>query len=272
MVSVGTHRLHIRTFGTGSPAVVIEHGIGDPGQVWGDVIDGLDRETEVVLYERAGYGRSEPGPMPRSADRCAEELATLLVATPVEPPYILVGHSLGALSALVYASEHPNVVSGVVLLDPPPLEFMRGERFPRLYEMAQQMTAAFRADADSARAAGDEPEAARLEAVASEHDEMFRSGWAQVGSIATLGTLPMVVIASGVPNPGFGQDAEAFQRYWRESSESYAQLSTRGRYVYVPDSTHDLPGDATEEVVAAVRWCMEEAELDADVEAWEGDK
>jgi len=260
LVDVGGFRLHIRSFGSGSPTVVIEPGIGDEGRVWGDVVEMLAEEHRVILYSRAGYGMSDPGPMPRSADREAAELAALLDAAEVDAPYVVVGHSLGALNALVYASEHANVMTGLVLLDPPPADFIRGKRFPDLYEMAGQATEGFRREAERAREAGDVRRAAFQDAVASEHEMMFRSGWALTGSIRTLGNMPLVVVGSGVPNPQFGESAAAFQEFWRESNEKLARLSTRGRFVYAPNSTHDIPGDAPDIVVDAVRTVIAESQ------------
>jgi len=272
LVDVGRRRLHIRSFGAGSPAVVIEPGIGDAGRVWGGVIDTLSSETMVVLYSRAGYGQSDPGPMPRSADRVVRELADLLEVTPVDPPYIVVGHSLGALYALLYASEHQNQVDGLVLLDPPPLGFIKGERFPDLNRMAEEMTAGFRSDARRAREGGDERQAVYLESVASEHEQMFQSGWSWMASVTSLGDMPLVVIASGVPNPQFGASAAEFQEYWRDSSEELSHLSTRGRFVFVAESTHNIPGDAPEEVVDAVRWCIAASQDLPEYEIWQGEK
>jgi pimeloyl-ACP methyl ester carboxylesterase len=272
LVSVGEHRLFVRTFGDGTPAVVIEPGIGDAAGIWAPVVNEVMLYTRVVLYDRAGYGQSDAGPMPRGADRVVRELTALLVNTPVEPPYIVVGHSLGAINALLYASEHPNLVAGLVLLDPPPLGFIKGQRFPDLLEMAGQMTAGFRKDAEAARKKGDERQAVYFETVASEHEQMFRTGWSWVESVSTLRDMPFVVIASGVPNPEFGKSAEAFQAYWRQESEALVRLSTRGRFVFVEDSTHDLPGDATDEVVDAVLWCIAASEDIPEYEVWQGEK
>jgi pimeloyl-ACP methyl ester carboxylesterase len=272
LVDVGGHRLHVRSFGTGSPAVVIEPGIGDAGRVWPGVIDALSAETMVVLYSRAGYGQSDPGPMPRSADRVVQELSRMLTAADVDAPYVVVGHSLGGMHALLYASEHQNLVDGLVLLDPPPLGFIKGDRFPELIEMAEQMTAGFRRDAELARSDGNEREAVFLESVASEHESMFESGWSWMASVKSLGDMPMVVIASGVPNPQFGASAAEFQEYWRDSSEQLSHLSTRGRFVFVENSTHNLPGDAADEVVEAVLWCIAASENLPEYEIWQGEK
>jgi pimeloyl-ACP methyl ester carboxylesterase len=260
LVDVGGYRLHIRSFGSGSPTVVIEPGIGDEARVWSRAVEMLAQEHRVILYSRAGYGMSDPGPMPRSADREAAELDALLKAAHVDPPYVVVGHSIGALNALVYASQHANLMTGLVLLDPPPQDFIRGKRFPDLYEMAQQATAGFRREAEGARLAGDTRRAAFQEAVASEHEMMFRTGWALTGSIHSLGDMPLVVVGSGVPNPQFGESAAAFQEFWRQSSEKLARLSTRGRFVYAANSTHDIPNDAPQTVVDAVRTVIAESQ------------
>ncbi len=272
LVSAGGHRLFVRTFGDGAPAMVIEPGIGDAGGVWSPVVNAVMPYTRVVLYDRAGYGQSDVGPMPRGADRVVRELTAMLVNAPVEPPYVVVGHSLGAINALLYASEHPNLVAGLVLLDPPPLGFIKGQRFPDLLEMADQMTAGFRLDAEAARKSGDERQAAYFETVASEHEQMFQTGWSWVESVTSLRDMPFVVIASGVPNPEFGESAESFQAFWRQESEALVRLSSRGRFVFVEDSTHDLPGDATDEVVDAVLWCIAASEDMPEYEVWQGEK
>jgi pimeloyl-ACP methyl ester carboxylesterase len=272
MVSVGGHRLFVRTFGNGTPVVVIEPGIGDAGGIWAPVVNAVTPHSRVMLYDRAGYGRSDVGPAPRGADRVVRELTSLLVNTPVEPPYVIVGHSLGAINALLYASEHPNLVAGLVLLDPPPLGFIKGERFPDLLAMADQMTAGFRLDAQKARESGDERQAAYFETVASEHEQMFQTGWSWVESVTSLRDMPFVVIASGVPNPEFGQSAGPFQEFWREESEALSRLSSRGRFVFVENSTHDLPGDATDEVVEAILWCIAASQDLPEYEVWQGEK
>jgi pimeloyl-ACP methyl ester carboxylesterase len=62
-------------------------------------------------------GYSEPGPLPRTAERFAEELHTLLLRADVPGPYVLVGHSLGGLTVRVFAHQHAADVAGAVLID-----------------------------------------------------------------------------------------------------------------------------------------------------------
>ena len=67
-VSIGTHRLHIRCVGKGGPTVVIDTGVGDTMERWQAFQTQAAEITRVCTYDRAGYGSSEPGPLPRPAD------------------------------------------------------------------------------------------------------------------------------------------------------------------------------------------------------------
>src|SRR5262249_50415679 len=78
LVDVGGYRLDINCIGEGSPTVILESGLRGAMPVWGWVQPEVARLTRVCAYDRAGDGRSEPGPDPRDATRIAGELHTLL--------------------------------------------------------------------------------------------------------------------------------------------------------------------------------------------------
>src|SRR6266705_730915 len=106
LVDVGGHRLHILCTGAGSPAVVLESGLGGSSADWGFVQPGVGAFTQVCSYDRAGMGYSEPGPSPRTARRIARELAQLLDRSGISGPAVLVGASIAGLTARVFASEY----------------------------------------------------------------------------------------------------------------------------------------------------------------------
>lgn len=118
MVAVGGHRLHLYCSGAGSPTVIIEPGMGVDWTGWRTVISKLSETNRVCVYDRAGYGWSDPGPEPRTALREAGELYTLLVRAQVPQPYLLAAHSYGGYIARILASRHRDAVAGVVLVDP----------------------------------------------------------------------------------------------------------------------------------------------------------
>jgi len=264
MVSVGSHRLQIHVEGSGVPAVVMDAGIGDQLDKLRPLQSRIAQVTQVITYNRAGYGQSEPGPLPRNSSREAEELKALLENASVRGPYVLVGHSLGALNVQVFASRYPDEVAGMVLLDPPPLSFIIGQDYTDLRAMAEQMTAQWQAIADSAAGSPDPQEQARsvfFRMIASEHREMFGETAKTVGAISTFGDLPLVVLAAGKPNPAFGEGAEEYQRYWVEQSRAMAAKSTASKFVLAEEASHylylDVPDLVAESILSVVRQARE---------------
>lgn len=249
MVNIGTHRLQIHREGKGTPAVVIEAGITDGIDKLRPLAARLAQSTTVITYNRAGYGQSEPGPFPRGCAREADELKALLDKASVPRPYVLVGHSLGALNVMAFASKYPEVVAGIVLLDPPPLSFILAQDYKELGGMAEGMTAQWEAIADSAAKSADPQDKARsafFRAIASEHREMFGAGAKLAAGISTFGDIPLVVMAAGKANPNFGPIAEEYQKYWIEQSRALAAKSTKAKFVIAQESSHYLYLDAPE--------------------------
>jgi pimeloyl-ACP methyl ester carboxylesterase len=118
MVSVGGHRLHLYCQGTGTPTVVVEPGLGVDWVAWQPIVADVARSTEGCVYDRAGYGWSEPGPMPRTAEQSAMELHDLLSRSSHAGPVVLVAHSFGGYIARVYAGRFGDSLAGLVLVDP----------------------------------------------------------------------------------------------------------------------------------------------------------
>ena len=255
IVSIGSHSLQIRAEGKGAPTVVIDAGIMDQLDKLRLLQERLARDTRVVTYNRAGYGKSEAGPLPRNSRREANELKTLLEEAGVPGPYVLVGHSLGALNMQMFAAMYPGDVVGIILLDPPPLSFLLGREYRDLRVMAERMTAEWQAMADSAAKATDaegKAWSAYFQMIASEHHEMFGESARLVDGIATFGDIPLVVLASGKPNPAFGEVAEEYQRYWVEQSRALTGKSTKGKFVFAEKASHYLYLDVPDLVVESI--------------------
>jgi pimeloyl-ACP methyl ester carboxylesterase len=127
-IDAGGHQLRMLICGHGSPVVVFETGgspgAGGPLEAWEKVQPGVSKFTSTVAYDRAGTGRSKPGPRPRDARQVALELHTALQNAHVLPPYILVGHSFGGPLNRVFAGMYPTEVAGMVLVDPTQEEFI----------------------------------------------------------------------------------------------------------------------------------------------------
>jgi pimeloyl-ACP methyl ester carboxylesterase len=118
LFDIGTHRLHIRCLGEGHPTVVFDSALGGSSLSWTLVQPAVARTTHACAYDRAGFGWSGAGPMPRTAGRCADELRELLRRADVRAPYVLVGHSFGGLVMRMFASRWRDDTAALVLIEP----------------------------------------------------------------------------------------------------------------------------------------------------------
>ena len=131
-MDVGGHRLHVSCAGSGSPAVVFDAALGASSLSWSLVQPETARLTRACAYDRAGFGWSEAGPLPRTAGVIAAELRAVLERAGVPAPYVLVGHSFGALVVRVFAGRYPERTAGLVLVDPAhPEEWLEPEEDAR---------------------------------------------------------------------------------------------------------------------------------------------
>jgi len=118
LVNIGGSRLQLVEAGAGSPTVILEAGIASSSLSWTLVQPEVGKFAHVCSYDRSGLGWSDASRKPRTLEQCIAELRGLLSAASVPPPYVLVGHSYGALLVRAYAIQHPGEVAGLVLVDP----------------------------------------------------------------------------------------------------------------------------------------------------------
>jgi pimeloyl-ACP methyl ester carboxylesterase len=118
LVSLPDHRkLNFRCEGRGSPTVLLEAGYGAGSNAWGKVAPRIATVTRVCAYDRAGYGFSDPGPMPRDGAAVARDLDLGLKAAGIEGRYVVVAHSAGGLYARLFAARRRGEISGLVFVD-----------------------------------------------------------------------------------------------------------------------------------------------------------
>lgn len=117
-VAVDGRTIRMLVAGSGDNTVVFENGYGAPLESWAKVQPEVSRFATTVTYDRAGFGLSEDGPLPRDGRHIATELHRALRLADVPPPYVIVGHSLGGLYVRVFAGLYPDEVAGMALVDP----------------------------------------------------------------------------------------------------------------------------------------------------------
>ena len=142
----------------GAPStVVFENGSRITLDKWDKVIAEVTKESTVFAYNRPGYGKSDKPSTPRDGKTVVEELRQLLRQQGLQPPYTLVGHSLGGLYMQMYARAYPQEVQGVVLVDSIyPGIIKKPEEFPFMTRMAKYvfLNSAMEAEVDQINSTG----------------------------------------------------------------------------------------------------------------------
>lgn len=117
MINVDGHMMHLYCTGKGSPTILLEAGAYSFSSEWYWVQQQLSETNKVCSYDRPGNGWSEPVAGLRDGLTLMRELHSLLAAADISGPYVLAGHSLGAPLNRIYASQYPDEVLGLVLVD-----------------------------------------------------------------------------------------------------------------------------------------------------------
>ncbi len=285
-IGAGRH-LNLRCSGSGTPTVVLDIGLGLSSLAWRAVQPALARITRTCSYDRAGFGFSDPGPLPRSARSEADDLHALLHAADIAPPLLLVGHSLGSYIARVYASRHPDEVAGLVLIDLPAGDF--DEYAPAVAALHARMNredleyGPYRRCAKAAREGALDDPADRVADCLPAADPRFsdrlnaalrglaarpaywdaliaeKQAWvdATPAAIAAAGRdygdLPLWVLAADGSNAYLPPDLrKQVDAAWQASYARLAAYSTRGRVIQVARSSHNMFDDRPDAIVDAV--------------------
>lgn len=220
---------HISRAGQG-PTVVFETGHGASMETWAPVLRQVAAHAPVFAYNRQGYGGSLYSDGNRDAATVVADLRALLQANGVQPPYLLVGHSLGGLFQQYFARAYPGEVAGMVLVDSTvALQAQLGcERFAQL------------CPTDGAGASYPPAMAAELAA-------LEQSGH-QVLEVGPFPTVPGFVLTSGSPE---GDPFPEFRAWWVELQTGLA-TATGLTHIIDAEASHFIHKDNPQLVLEAI--------------------
>jgi pimeloyl-ACP methyl ester carboxylesterase len=247
LIDVGGHKLHISCTGSGTPTVILEAGLGQPAAMMsGWIQPGVATETQVCVYDRAGMGWSELAETPRDGVAIATDLHTLLDRAEIDGPYVLAGHSSGGVYVQVFATQYPDEVAGLVLLDSqPPDAIANLPGYAAEYEGIRRFTALFPSLARLgvgrlaySATSGLPPEAwaeARAFLSTAGHNRGYRDAavglkatLTQAQALKSLGDKPLIVLTA----------VEDAHEGWLPLQEKIVGLSTNSVQRVIQDATH----------------------------------
>jgi pimeloyl-ACP methyl ester carboxylesterase len=271
-VDIGGRSLNLYCSGEGSPTVIFESNWGSPGYRWTSIQRQAATFTRACWYDRAGLGWSDPGPFPNHSDSIAHDLHDLLTAAKIAPPYILVGHSMGGFHVRVFRSYFPDEVAGMVLVDPMNEDMTirihnHNEMFRPTVLVVRQMIGAFgllrllRPSSDPAPSGFTDQEWKTLLGLYRQPKAAKAAGgeppmWVN-GELAratgNYGDLPLVVLSAGIQDQEEDPKLDHEHALKLQLHEALAHHSTRGSHLVVSESGHDIPDQAPQAVIAAIR-------------------
>lgn len=126
-INVGTHRIRLVISDLLSDyTIVLESGGGRYSDVYEGIQDTLAKLTgyRVISYDRSGFGKSELGPADLTALGEVQILRKCIDSLKLKKKIILVGHSYGGFLIQLFTREYPDLVKGLVLIDPMNVNFV----------------------------------------------------------------------------------------------------------------------------------------------------
>ena len=101
----------------------------------------IKQHGNVFMYDRSGLGKSSPDfsislTKPITAQLVNSKLIKLLTRNHIKSPYILVSHSYGGLYAGHFARKYPDLVTGMLMVDPVPSNYQYSNRIQKQFKIA----------------------------------------------------------------------------------------------------------------------------------------
>ena len=111
-------QFHYTRAGGDGPSLVMAHGHSDSGLCWGRMARVLEKDHDLIMYDARRHGLSEDGPDDAPPEAQANDAAGLIEALGLVKPG-MIGHSMGAAAAAMTGAMFPNLLSYIILVDPP---------------------------------------------------------------------------------------------------------------------------------------------------------
>ncbi|MBM7683387.1 pimeloyl-ACP methyl ester carboxylesterase [Pullulanibacillus pueri] len=280
--------LEYRVIGEKGPLIVIEIGIGNSFYSWLSFIEKIENKYKILIYHRAGYGKSPESKAQRTAGHIASELNALIDDLNIDETFILIGHSFGGLCAQQYARMFSERLKAVILLDATSHHFSRlyDLKLPVMYSLislekmieeniesanktTEELSQRFSGLIEGSKAILQNGDFENFKCFITD-PTLFRTianefmNWDQSSQLiedsGEFPDIPLVVIARdkelaaepfiehGIPK----EEAFLYEAVWRDLQIELSQLSPRGEFIIAEGSDHEIHKDKPEVLIQAI--------------------
>jgi pimeloyl-ACP methyl ester carboxylesterase len=221
------------------PVIVLDAGGGLDSSYWNTLVPELARKTgsKIITYDRAGFGASDEVKGPWDVMSATADLTNGLKVLGATRDVILVSHSIAGEIATYLVREHPDWISGAVLVDANIPDFFTDQQTSRMIKMYIPVIAA-------AKAAPPTNASRQLLAVADSFPEtshaFHKTSWPP--------SVPVIVIVSETTPFETPEDAQA----WRDSHREFAARAENRQLRVAEKSSHDVAHDRPDVILRAI--------------------
>jgi len=260
--------------GRGEPVVVLDAAAAEPASLaWAGIMPLVAAHTRVVAYDRAGIGDSDPLPA-LALDAQLGDLTAVIQAAGGGRPVVVAGHSWGGLLAQLAGLSHPELVSGLVLLDPADENYLAappglsegialGEHVLALHASGQLADTVRETFGPYARRLSGDPQVQELilDAYARSYEKRTQAAMIRdehqliAGSLTVIQqrragqpplTMPVILFSATT-----GQPQPERERYTASHAALIASLPA-GQHVVLADTTHAMNQERPAEIAEAI--------------------
>jgi pimeloyl-ACP methyl ester carboxylesterase len=239
MIPRAGHKIAFHIQQGSSPVIVLDAGGGLDSSYWNTLVPVLAKRTgcKIITYDRAGFGSSDEVPGPWNVQSATDDLANGLEKLGATHNVILVSHSLAGEIATYLARQHPQWISGVVLVDANVPELFTDTFINRSIVIYAPIIAATKAAPPS--------QAGRQLLALSESFRETSQAFHRLTWPAAIRAI--VIVSERTPLEG-AADAQ----WWRDAHQQFVNGAGNRKLVVADRSSHDVAHDRPDVIIQAV--------------------
>jgi pimeloyl-ACP methyl ester carboxylesterase len=253
-VHLNNHKLFISITGKENArlTVIFESGAGGSSKDWERVRTLLPSDIRTLAYDRAGSGKSDAGPLPRTMAQEVFELHQLLKSAEIKGPVVLVGQSIGGLLVRLYTEKYGKNVVGVILVDPTHESSVLGSlKYGGWVRLREKATGKIIPKPQLKKMRSPQYDTT-TDYMAEEFQKIYLSG---IKNPQQLKDRPLIIIGAGKRNKPPGTSDEQWKEIRTERDkqiQELSRLSGNSKFILDPESGHMVHYDNPEIVAKSI--------------------